>query len=330
MGNTPISIIVPAYNIEKYLSDCIDSILSQSFADFELLLVDDGSTDRSGNICDEFAAKDTRIHVFHKSNGGVSSARNTGLRNANGEYITFVDGDDVIPPDSLETLIKLASPDTDMVMAGYEATGANGIKLETQPNIISRYITWEQALAETFKPTDFGYQGYCFSKLYRSSVIKDNSLKFDENIKFNEDRLFVVNFICHSKMQVAYTTRVVYSYFLREGSTMATLSKGYNKNFATDFDAFLQMCNIVKANTKDKKLRHYFKLGLCGSYKANRKKMICNDDYDRNIHRRMLKGLISKGALLLYVKQELRSFLGNIGLLFFPLIIAKMYKEQKD
>lgn len=89
-----ISIIVPVYNVEKYLSQCIDSILAQAFIDFELLLVDDGSTDGSGRICDEYANKDARIQVFHKKNGGVSSARNIGLEHAQGEWITFVDSDD--------------------------------------------------------------------------------------------------------------------------------------------------------------------------------------------------------------------------------------------
>lgn len=88
--NPKISVIVPVYNAEKYLHRCIDSILAQTFADFELLLIDDGSTDKSGEICDEYADKDARIRVFHKANGGVSSARNVGLDNALGEYICFV------------------------------------------------------------------------------------------------------------------------------------------------------------------------------------------------------------------------------------------------
>ena len=94
---TPVlSIIVPVYNVEKYLARCIDSILAQTFTDFELILVDDGSTDNSGEICDEYAGKDPRIIVIHKENGGVSSARNHGLDIARGEYITFVDSDDQI------------------------------------------------------------------------------------------------------------------------------------------------------------------------------------------------------------------------------------------
>ncbi len=100
-----ISIIVPVYNIEKYFHRCVDSILSQTFTDFELLLINDGSNDNSGAICDEYAAKDARIRVFHKENGGVSSARNLGLDNAKGEWITFVDSDDYVKPDYLSNLL---------------------------------------------------------------------------------------------------------------------------------------------------------------------------------------------------------------------------------
>lgn len=96
-----VSIIVPIYNAEKTLRRCIDSILSQTFSDWELLMIDDGSTDQSGTICDQYAIKDKRIKVFHKKNGGVSSARNLGLDNARGEWITFVDADDQIISNSL-------------------------------------------------------------------------------------------------------------------------------------------------------------------------------------------------------------------------------------
>ena len=101
-----VSIIVPVYKAEKYLNRCVDSILAQTFTDFELLLIDDGSPDRSGEICDEYAKKDSRIRVFHKKNGGVSSARNLGLDNVLGEYVTFVDSDDWVEPDFVETMIQ--------------------------------------------------------------------------------------------------------------------------------------------------------------------------------------------------------------------------------
>ena len=106
MANIPkISVIVPVYNTEKFLQRCIDSVLAQTYQDFELLLIDDGSKDSSDTICDEYAAQDTRVKVFHKENGGVSSARNVGLDNARGEWITFVDSDDYIEENYLQTFI---------------------------------------------------------------------------------------------------------------------------------------------------------------------------------------------------------------------------------
>ena len=106
MDSPIISVIVPVYNVEQYLPHCIDSILTQTFTDFEVLLIDDGSTDNSGRICDEYAKKDNRIRVFHKENGGVSSARNVGLDNAEGEFLGFVDGDDILSPVYLMILLK--------------------------------------------------------------------------------------------------------------------------------------------------------------------------------------------------------------------------------
>ena len=112
-----ISIIVPVYNTEKYLHRCIDSILTNTFTDFELLLIDDGSTDSSGVICDEYAAKDSRIYVFHKENGGASSARNLGLGKAKGEWITFVDSDDTLQKNALDLLYKSSDSSVDAVIA---------------------------------------------------------------------------------------------------------------------------------------------------------------------------------------------------------------------
>ena len=115
-----VSIIVPVYKAEKYLHRCVDSILAQTFTDWELLLIDDGSPDRSGDICDEYAKKDTRIRVFHKKNGGVSSARNLGLDNVQGEYVTFVDSDDWIDVNTLNVCFsQIETYDLDILQFSY-------------------------------------------------------------------------------------------------------------------------------------------------------------------------------------------------------------------
>ena len=318
-----ISIIVPCYNVERELPRCIDSILAQTYANFELLLVVDGSPDRSGEVCEGYAKKDARIRVFHKPNGGVSSARNMGLDNANGDWVCLVDGDDVIPQDALATFVQHISTDVDMVMGGYEKYNEHGILLEAPTRIESKSLSQNEALKEMFKPSDFSYLGYGFSKLYRTSIIKDCDLKFNEAISFNEDRLFVVNFICHTKKNIAYTTKSVYKYLLREGSAMGSLAKGYNKKFATDFDAFVQMYQLIKSCTVDNQLLQYVKEGMCWSYKTNHKMMVSANAYDTTIHRHMIKGLINQGALAFYIKLTLRTFVGNMALLICPYLVAK-------
>lgn len=118
-----ISVIIPVYNTEQYLSSCLKSILSQTFNNFEVILINDGSTDQSGILCDEFVKQDSRIKVFHQENAGVSAARNVGLKYAQGKWITFVDSDDELMPDGLEVMINMVqggSENVDLVLAGYD------------------------------------------------------------------------------------------------------------------------------------------------------------------------------------------------------------------
>ena len=124
-----ISIIVPVYNTEQYLRRCIDSVLAQTYQDFELLLIDDGSKDSSGAICDEYAAQDTRVRVFHKANGGVSSARNVGLDHARGEWITFVDSDDEVKPNWLDLFCMQISYGVELVSQGLIFNNSRSSKL---------------------------------------------------------------------------------------------------------------------------------------------------------------------------------------------------------
>ena len=129
--NPKISVIVPVYNVEQYLRRCIDSILAQTFTDFELLLIDDGSKDSSGEICEEYAGKDARIRVFHRQNGGVSTARNLGIDKAKGEWITFSDSVDELLPDAFEAVCGYMHEGIDMIKTGYQILNEHNQIMET-------------------------------------------------------------------------------------------------------------------------------------------------------------------------------------------------------
>ena len=236
-----ISIIVPVYNTERYLSRCIDSILEQSFRDFELLLIDDGSKDGSGKICDAYAAKDVRVKVYHQVNQGVSVARNVGLENAKGEWIYFPDSDDELMPNAFEMMMEMVCEKIDFVMCGYNVYNEDGectYAITTRKQCV---ISKHDALMEMFCPTIYRYQGYLWNKLFKASIVKGHSMAFAKGIKFNEDRLFNVQYLCHINGDVAYTTSPIYQYIERSTGAMASLTQRFNPDFLTDLDAFVMM-----------------------------------------------------------------------------------------
>lgn len=178
-----ISVIVPVYNSELSLNRCIDSILSQNCKNFELLLIDDGSTDRSGEICEEYAQKDFRVKVFHKENGGVSSARNVGLDNAKGEWITFVDSDDYIYNVAFD---MVQSYTTDLLIFNYKIESDN--KLIDAPRIVQYDIN---QMLEKYLHYDVFRTPW--AKFFRRDKIAE--LRFDKGISIGEDTLFVLQYL---------------------------------------------------------------------------------------------------------------------------------------
>ena len=176
-----VSIIVPIYNVAEFLKRGLDSVLSQSFQDFELILVDDGSTDASGEICDEYVALDSRIQVIHKENGGVSSARNAGLDVATGEWVYCMDPDDELMPDGLLTLVSGISEEVDVVMGGYEEIRVDGTLLRSS-NVSSEHVILDKSksLRPLFAPysDDSGYVGHVWLRLFRMEVIRKNHIRF--------------------------------------------------------------------------------------------------------------------------------------------------------
>lgn len=203
-----VSIIVPVYNAEKYLNRCIDSILSQTMTDFELLLIDDGSKDNSGRICDEYAEKDARVRVFHKPNGGVSSARNLGLDNAKGKWITFVDADDRCSCNYLEHLLSKVDDDTDLIISYAVICDSTGEKAEVYPEYRINATNFERL----FVDSDMHWHTSPWAKLYRASIIYENSLRFNEMMHIGEDADFLFSFmLITDKIYVSSDTDYYYT-----------------------------------------------------------------------------------------------------------------------
>lgn len=217
------SVIVPVYNVEKYIGRCIKSILEQKFADFELILVDDGSTDTSGQICDQYALQDKRIYVLHQENGGVSSARNAGLQRAQGEFISFLDSDDTVESNYLSCMAEVDS-DVDLVVCGVKnvfPTGECSIKLYYNNKLIG-CIKKEFILdAIENRAIDFVY-----AKRYKRRLIEKNKIYFDEQMNLGEDTCFVVNYLCGSN-SIKYVTETPYRYHNYEQNTLSTFEQNY-------------------------------------------------------------------------------------------------------
>lgn len=191
-----ISVIVPVYNVEKYINKCIGSILNQTLKEFELILINDGSTDSSGDICDKFSAIDSRVKVIHKNNEGVSVARNIGIKMAKGEFIQFIDSDDWIEINMLENLLKkIKSDKSDVVFQGAIFEDYKGriiLEEKTKVDIIQKVNSNIQQSAVLL--TKNSLFGYTWCKMFRRDIIEDNKIMFDETLTLAEDEKFTCDY----------------------------------------------------------------------------------------------------------------------------------------
>ncbi len=222
------SIIVPIYSVEKYLSKCIESVLNQSFNDFELILVDDGSPDNSGLICDEYAKKDNRIHVIHKKNGGVSDARNAGISIAKGEFIWFLDSDDYMAETSMDSVAEtiIINHNLDMLTCAhindYSDGNAELISLPYNSSVIS--MDRNEFLFKLYKSN--GAYWAPWKNIYRRSIIDKNGLRFSKNLICAEDCDFFMRFVrCGEKFSLL-NIPVVHYRIDREDSITNTMPSG--------------------------------------------------------------------------------------------------------
>lgn len=220
-----ISVIVPVYNMEKYLKRCVDSILLQSFSDFEVILVDDGSKDASGDICDSYALSDSRIRVIHKENGGVSAARNAALDIASGEYITFCDADDYLEKECLETLYKnIEEKSVDVVSYNFNVVGdlSNILsEFHQYPQCVKFFSSdWDNIVYLMFDILSNKVGWEIWTRIFKKSIIIENNIRFCETCNnYAEDMVFVLEYTlrCRGICVLDYKG---YNYFQRSNSMM--------------------------------------------------------------------------------------------------------------
>lgn len=227
-----ISVIVPIYKVEKYLERCVNSILAQTYTDFELILVDDGSPDLCGKICDEYAEKDRRVSVIHKKNGGLSDARNAGLDIAKGNYILFVDSDDYIELNLIETAMQYLEKEPDALVGfGYTVLDENGVKLSEylgRPlNVV--FNTEERVRFICNELSDYQIAWSSWSKFYNRQIIEKHHIRFVDNKKiFAEDLYFS---LCYFPFVEKFINipKPLYNYLQRNDSIMGV--DIHKKNF---------------------------------------------------------------------------------------------------
>lgn len=293
-----ISVIVPVYNAEKYLHRCVDSILAQSYTDFELLLVDDGSIDGGSIICDEYGLKDSRVRVFHQENGGVSSARNLGIDNARGEYITFCDADDYVEEDWLSVYTTAMAENVDVAIQGIYYMKSDG-DVETKKLVAfagNGIVAKRCIIVELFNQ---GVYGYPVTKLFSHRIIEENHIRFDVNSTFREDAQFfskymeyVDSFICIDKENYYYI--------------LPTIDKKYNGDL--DYSLFpilqsmdvifdkeipIEICRIYYSSVKTIAIQKVINREILSSYHMNLyERMSATLGYNKGWKKRLVNSMI--------------------------------------
>lgn len=242
MVSSLVSIIIPVYNSEKWLKSCLNSILNQSYHNLEVILIDDGSKDNSAYICDDYEKKDSRVRVIHKKNEGVSIARNCGINTAKGEYIQFVDSDDIIHPQMTEQMVKIISEKkADVVMCGFLAIKEKEMleyRFQDLSEVKVGEMTQKQALQNII--TNEGFRGFPWNKMFRKEVLDVNEeIRFDPKIAICEDLLFCCEYLSKVK-NVVYINEKLYGYVYHDNSVL----KMVNERFLTSIDAKRKIAEI--------------------------------------------------------------------------------------
>ncbi len=250
MGKPKVSVIVPIYNIAPYLGRGVDAVLCQTLHNIELILVDDGSTDNSASLCDDYAKADDRVTVIHQKNIGLSGARNAGLDIMTGEYVSFIDGDDSVLPDMLESMLDQALRcNADAVMCNIEMITDNGSTLLYAPQNeridLSRF-DFSLYFSDYISKKRLGYNVCCM--LYRASILNDRKLRFSTKMSFAEDIPFNLCFLAAAKSIKTLDTPF-YLYYRRTGSLTTVARTDYFEKYTLMIKIFL---DFIKPEDSEK------------------------------------------------------------------------------
>ena len=261
-----ISIIVPIYKVENDLERCVKSIVSQTYHNIEIILVDDGSTDRCPAICDEWAKQDDRIKVIHKNNGGLSDARNTGLRNARGEYVMYVDSDDYIETDSCERLLTWMKADIDLVVGTIREIRENSITYQKHTNLTSgKVYSAKEFVISSIKNNE--WYAPAVLNLYRKEFLLKNNLFFKVGYLFEDTEMLPRLFLAANK--IVYIDYPFYNYVIRENSI--TTSEMTDEKKVMSIEIYNQWMIIIKG-VSDAEYQRYLYGILVRYYLVNARK----------------------------------------------------------
>ena len=305
-----ISIIVPVYNVEKYLHRCIDSILVQTFTDFECIFIDDGSTDGSGRILDEYATEDGRVRVIHQANAGVSAARNAGLAMAHGEWIGFVDSDDWIEPNMYEYLYANAkNTNADAVVCGFFGQHCRRVR---------QMCGTEKALKLIFEKNGFG--GFSFLRLTAAEKVQD--IRFDVNISYLEDSAFFYEVFKRCE-KVYWDNKPLYHYEYNQSSVTSAYGLTWQAKSA------LTLLNRLSQSETNKKIRQAILYNRCHFLLSRLVQYIKKQDFDSAEYAYLYKE-VKKNALpiVLNVRHNLKRKIVAFLIRFTPLF-KPLYCEDK-
>ncbi|MBQ2408862.1 MAG: glycosyltransferase [Bacilli bacterium] len=275
-----ISIIIPVYNVEKYLERCLDSVLNQSYKNLEIILINDGSTDNSLDICLKYAKKDNRIKLINQNNSGISEVRNKGLEAAKGEYIAFVDSDDVIDKDMFKTLYNnLLKYDSDISSCNYKIFH-NKINFDKE-EYYNKIFTKEESLKDII--SNGVLTNFLWNKLFKKELF--NNIKFPKNMIYED--MYVMPKIIEKTTKIVYTNQILYGYFQRENSYVNSFDEDKNKNY------FLVINNVYndlkKYNFLDKELKNYKVFSIYSAFLQAAKSNALYSDFMKEKHKEYKK-----------------------------------------